>query len=140
MNIVIFIQQLIRMKIELKDWLNSINQNKKNIMDEDPSSIKEYAPYIINRCLSGHIDCLMYANEMNKFSSLDKKLQYDFFINIIRKKKRFSPWLKQEKIKDLEVVKSYYGYSNEKAKQALNILKKEQLDFIKSKLETGGTK
>jgi hypothetical protein len=128
------------MKIELKDWLNSINQNKKNIMDEDPSSIKEYAPYIINRCLSGHIDCLMYANEMNKFSSLDKKLQYDFFINIIRKKKRFSPWLKQEKIKDLEVVKSYYGYSNEKAKQALKILTKEQLDFIKSKLETGGTK
>ena len=128
------------MKIELKDWLNSINQNKKNIMDEDPSSIKEYAPYIINRCLSGHIDCLMYANEMNKFSSLDKKLQYDFFINIIRKKKRFSPWLKQEKIKDLEIVKSYYGYSNEKAKQALRILTKEQLDFIKSKLETGGTK
>jgi hypothetical protein len=128
------------MKIELKDWLNSINQNKKNIMDEDPSSIKEYAPYIINRCLSGHIDCLMYANEMNKFSSLDKKLQYDFFINIIRKKKRFSPWLKQEKIKDLEIVKSYYGYSNEKAKQALNILTKKQLDFIKSKLETGGTK
>ena len=128
------------MKIELKDWLNSINQNKKNIMDEDPSSIKEYAPYIINRCLSGHIDCLMYANEMNKYSSLDKKLQYDFFINIIRKKKRFSPWLKQEKIKDLELVKSYYGYSNEKAKQALKILTKEQLDFIKSKLETGGTK
>ena len=140
MSIVIFIQQLIRMKIELKDWLNSINQNKKNIMDEDPSSIKEYAPYIINRCLSGHIDCLMYANEMNKFSSLDKKLQYDFFINIIRKKKRFSPWLKQEKIKDLEIVKSYYGYSNEKAKQALRILTKTQLDFIKSKLETGGTK
>lgn len=128
------------MKIELKDWLNSINQNKKNIMDEDPSSTKEYAPYIINRCLSGHIDCLMYANEMNKFSSLDKKLQYDFFINIIRKKKRFSPWLKQEKIKDLEIVKSYYGYSNEKAKQALRILTKTQLDFIKSKLETGGTK
>ena len=126
--------------IELKDWLNSINQNKKNIMDEDPSAIKEYAPYIINRCLSGHIDCLMYANEMNKFSSLDKKLQYDFFINIIRKKKRFSPWLKQEKIKDLEIVKSYYGYSNEKAKQALRILTKKQLDFIKSKLETGGTK
>jgi hypothetical protein len=140
MSIVIFIQQLIIMKIELKDWLNSINQTKKNIMDEDASSVKEYAPYIINRCLSGHIDCLMYANEMNKFSSLDKKLQYDFFINTIRKKKRFSPWLKQEKIKDLEIVKSYYGYSNEKAKQALNILTKTQLDFIKSKLETGGTK
>jgi len=89
------------MKIELKDWLNSINQTKKNIMDEDSSSITDYAPYIINRCLSGHIDCLMYSNEMNKYSSLDKKLQYDFFINIIRKKKRFSPWLKQEKVKDL---------------------------------------
>lgn len=128
------------MKIELKDWLNSINQTKKNIMDEDPSTIKEYSPYIINRCLSGHIDCLMYSNEMNKYHSLDKKLQYDFFINIVRKKKRFSPWLKQEKIKDIEVVKSYYGYSNDKAKQALNILTKEQLNFIKSKLETGGTK
>ena len=109
-------------------------------MDEDPSFINEYTPYIINRCLSGHIDCLMYANEMNKYSSLDKKLQYDFFINIIRKKKRFSPWLKQEKNKDLEIVKSYYGYSNEKAKQALNILTKTQLDFIKLKLETGGIK
>jgi hypothetical protein len=125
---------------ELKDWLNSINQTKKNLMNEDPSSEKEYAPYIINRCLSGHIDCVMYANEMNKYNFLPKKLQYDFFINIIRKKKRFSPWLKQEKIKDLEIVKSYYGYSNEKAKQALRILTKTQLDFIKSKLETGGTK
>lgn len=125
---------------ELKDWLNSINQTKKNLMNQDPSSEKEYAPYIINRCLSGHIDCVMYANEMNKYNFLPKKLQYDFFINIIRKKKRFSPWLKQEKNKDLEVVKSYYGYSNEKAKQALRILSKTQLDFIKSKLETGGTK
>jgi len=125
---------------ELKDWLNSINQTKKNLMNEDPLSEKEYAPYIINRCLSGHIDCVMYANEMNKYNFLPKKLQYDFFINIIRKKKRFSPWLKQEKNKDLELVKSYYGYSNEKAKQALRILTKTQLDFIKSKLETGGTK
>jgi hypothetical protein len=126
------------MTYELKDWLNSINQTKRNIMDEESSSIKEYAPYIINRCLSGHIDCLMYANEMNKYSSLDKKLQYDFFINIIRKKKRFSPWLKQEKVKDLEVVKSYYRYNNEKAEQALKILSKEQINFIKSKLEIGG--
>ena len=128
------------MSIELKDWLNSINQTKTNIMDQDPSTVKEYPPYIINRCLSGHIDCIMFANEMNKFHSLDKKLQYDFFINIIRNKKRFSPWIKQEKIKDLELVKFYYGYSNEKAKQALRILTKQQLDFIKSKLEIGGTK
>ena len=128
------------MSVELKDWLNSINQTKKHIMDQDPSTVKEYPPYIINRCLSGHIDCIMFANEMNKFHSLDKKLQYDFFINIIRNKKRYSPWIKQEKIKDLDVVKSYYGYSNEKAKQALRILTKKQLDFIKSKLDIGGTK
>ena len=128
------------MSYELKDWLNSINQTKTNIMDEDPSSKKEYPPYIINRCLSGHIDTLMYSNEMNKYHSLDKKLQYDFFINTLRPKKRFSPWIKKENVKDLEVVKSYYKYSNEKAKQALKILSKEQIKFIKSKLEIGGIK
>ena len=128
------------MSYELKDWLNSINQSKENIMDNDPTSKKDYPPYIINRCLSGHIDCLMYANEMNKYHSLDKKLQYDFFINTLRSKKRFSPWLKKEQVKDLEVVKSYYQYSNEKAKQVLKILSKEQINFIKSKLETGGRK
>ena len=126
------------MKYELKDWLNSINQSKINIMDDDLSSKKDYAPYIINRCLSGTIDTLMYANEMNKNHSLDKKLQYDFFINTVRTRKRYSPWIKQEKIKEDEVVKSYYGYSNEKAKQALRILSKEQINFIKTKIETGG--
>jgi len=128
------------MKYELKDWLNSINQTKTNIMDEDSESIRQYSPYIINRCLSGEIDSLMYANEMNMNSSLDKKLQYDFYINILRKRKRFSPWIRKEAVKDLECVKSYYNYSNEKALQALKILTKEQIDFIKSKLETGGTK
>jgi hypothetical protein len=128
------------MKYELKDWLGSINQSKINIMDEDSSSKKDYAPYIINRCLSGTIDTLMYSNEMNKNHSLDKKLQYDFFINTVRTRKRYSPWIKQEKLKDLEVVKSYYGYSNEKAKQTLKILSEDQINFIKSKLETGGRK
>jgi hypothetical protein len=128
------------MTYELKDWLNSINQNKKNIMNDDPSSEKDYSPYVINHCLSGHIDCVMYANEMNKYNFLPKRLQYDFFINIIRKKKRFSPWLKKEKIKDIDYVKRYYGYNNEKALQALSILSKEQLTFIKAKFETGGTK
>jgi len=126
------------MRCELKDWLNSINQTKVNLIDEDPSLEKDYPPFVINKCLSGHIDCIMFANEMNKNHSLAKKFQYDFFINIIRKKKRFSPWIKKEKIQDLEVVKSYYGYSNEKAQQALKILTKQQLSFIKSKLETGG--
>ncbi len=109
-------------------------------MDEDPSSKKEYPSYIINKCLSAHIDALMYANEMNKYHSLDKKLQYDFFINILRIKKRYSPWIRKDKIKDLDVVKSYYKYSNEKAEQALKILTQEQINFIKQRLETGGTK
>jgi hypothetical protein len=109
-------------------------------MDEDPSTVKEYSPYIINRCMSGHIDTVMYANELNKNSSIDKKLQYDFLINIVRKRKRFSPWVRKEKVEDLECVKSYYGYSNEKAQQVLGILTKEQLTFIKNKLETGGMK
>jgi hypothetical protein len=128
------------MSYELKDWLNSINQSKRNIMDEDPSSKKEYPPYIINKCLSAHIDALMYSNEMNKYHSLDKKLQYDFLINTLRIKKRYSPWIRKDKIKDLDVVKSYYKYSNEKAEQALKILTQEQITFIKQRLETGGTK
>ena len=126
--------------MELKDWLNSINQNKKNLIDEEPSIEKEYLPYIVNRCLSGSIDCVMLCNEMNMNHNLEKKLQYDFLINTVRPKKRFSPWLKKEKIKDIESVKSYYGYSNEKAEQALKILTKEQINFIRDKLDVGGTK
>ena len=124
---------------ELKDWLNSINQTKKNLIDEDPSVEKNYPPYIINRCLSGHLDAVMFANEMNMYSFLPKKMQYDFFINILRTKRRFSPWIRKDLVDNLDCVKRYYGYSNEKAKQALKILSKEQLDFIKSKFEIGGT-
>ena len=124
---------------ELKDWLNSINQTKKNLIDEDPDLEKNYPPYIINRCYSGHLDAVLYANEMNKYNFLPKKMQYDFFINILRTKRRFSPWIRKDLVDNLDCVKRYYGYSNEKAKQALKILSKEQLDFIKSKFEIGGT-
>ena len=126
--------------MELKDWLNSINQTKKNLIDEDPSIEKEYAPYIVNRIYSGHLDAIMFANEMNMYNFLPKKMQYDFFINTLRVKKRFSPWIRKDEIKNLDYVKRYYGYSNEKAKQILKILSKEQLNFIKSKFETGGSK
>ena len=125
---------------ELKDWLNSINQTKKNLIDEDPSLEKEYSPYVINRCLSGHLDCIMFVNEMNKYHFLPKKIQYDFLLNSLRTKKRFAPWLRKDTIKDLDNVKRYYGYSDEKAKQALRILSKKQLNFIQSKFETGGKK
>ena len=121
---------------ELKDWLNSINQNKNNLYEEDPDA--KYPAYIINRCMSGHLDSVMFANEMNLSHHLDSDMQYSFYLNSVRKRKRFSPWLRKDEIKDLDLVKRYYGYSNEKAKQALRILTKQQLNFIKSTFETGG--
>lgn len=125
----------------LKDYLNSINQTKENLLDsEDAGWEKNYPPYVINKCMSQHIDTVMYANEMNQWGQLPNKLQYDFFINTVRPRKRFSPWAKKEKMNDLEIVKQYYGYSNEKARQALSILTPDQLSFIKSKLDKGGKK
>ena len=122
--------------MELKDWLNSINFSKENLKD----NINEYPPYIVNRCLSGHLDCIMFANEMNQYHFLDKDMQYEFYLNILRKRKRFSPWIRKDKVTDLDCIKQYYGYSNEKASQALKILSNEQIDFIKQRLDTGGTK
>ena len=121
--------------MELKHWLNSINFTKEDLSEET----SDYPPYIVNRCLSGHLDCVMFANEMNRYNFLDKDMQYSFYLNSVRKRKRFSPWLRKDKVNDLECVKEYYGYSNEKASQALKILDKTQLNFIKQRLETGGT-
>ena len=124
--------------MELKDWLNSINFTKENLIEEDPDLIKEYPPFIINRCLSGHLDAIMFANEMNKYPNLDKDLQYSFYLNTLRKKKRFSPWLRKDKVTDLEIIKQYYVYSNEKALNALKILTPDQINFIKQRLDIGG--
>ena len=123
---------------ELKDWMNSINQTKKSLIDEDPDLETKYPPYIVNRCLSGHVDAIMFANEMNLNSHLDKKLQYDFLLNTLRSKKRFSPWIRKDELKTLESIKSYYGYSNEKARQVLSILTEDQITSIRKKLDTGG--
>jgi len=125
---------------ELKDWLNSINQSKVNIIDEIPDSESKYLPFIVNKCLSGHLDAVIFANEMNINHHLDKKLQYDFLLNTLRSKKRFSPWVRREEMENLEIVKKYYGYSTEKAKQAVSILSDEQLTTIRKKLDTGGTR
>ena len=124
--------------MELKDWLNSINFNKEDITKDDPDTVKDYPAYIVNRCLSGHLDCVLFANEMNLHPNLDKDMQYQFFLNSLRKRKRFSPWLRKDKIENLNIIKKYYGYSNEKALQALRLLTNEQLDYIKKRLETGG--
>jgi hypothetical protein len=122
--------------VDLKDWLNSINFTKEDLSED----INSYPPYIINRCLSGHIDCIMFVNEMNMCHYLDKDMQYSFYLNSLRKRKRYSPWLRKDKVTDLDCIKQYYNYSNEKASQALKILSKAQINFIKQKLETGGKK
>ena len=125
----------------LKDYLNSINLDKKNRLDtDDPGWEKNYPAYIINKCMSHHMDTILYANEMNMHPEIDKRLQYDFYIHIVRSRKRFSPWGKKQKMNDLEVVKQYYGYSNEKARQALSILTPDQITFITNKLNRGGKK
>ena len=124
--------------MELKDWLNSINFNKEDLTSDDPECIKDYPSYIVNRCLSGHLDTVLYANEMNKYPNLDKDMQYQFFLNSLRKRKRFSPWLRKDKVDNLNIIKKYYGYSNEKALQALRLLTQQQLDYIKKRLDTGG--
>ncbi len=123
---------------ELKDWLNSINFSKEDLTVDDPDTIKDYTPYIVNRCLSGHLDTVLYSNEMNLHNHLDKDMQYQFYLNSLRKRKRFSPWLRKDKVENLNIIKRYYGYSNEKALQALRLLTNEQLDYIKKRLETGG--
>ena len=129
------------MAYELKEYLNAINFNKKNLMDSDDVMWeKKYPAFIVNKMLSGFSDTIMLVNEMNRNHFLDKDMQFQFLLNSIRSKKRFTPFLKASKIKDIECVKEYYGYSNEKAKTALDILTKEQLKLIKDSLYKGGTK
>ena len=121
------------------DYLNAINTTKKDIMVDDVDE-KSYTPFMINRSLSYFPDTVLFANEMNANHHLDKKLQFHFLINTIRKRKRFSKWAKPIKESDLEVVKEYYGYSNEKAKQALSLLSDEQINLLKQKVYKGGRK
>ena len=119
------------------DFLNAINQTKEDVMVDDVAESK-YNPFLVNRGLSYFVDTVLYANEMNLHNHIDKRMQFDFLQSSIRKKKRFSKWAKAEKVTDLEVVKEYYGYSNEKAKAILPLLNDEQLDTLKLKLNKGG--
>jgi len=126
---------------ELKDYLNSINFRKNNLMDgNDPMWEKKYPTYIINKCLAPFSDTISLINEMNRLHHTDSKMQYDFLLNSVRSRKRFAPWMKASKSKNLEYVKEYYGYSNEKAKEALSILNDKQIDDIKISLSKGGRK
>jgi len=129
------------MSYELKSYLNAINHTKKNVMDsEDTMWVKKYPAFIVNKVLSGFQDTIMLVNEMNRNHFLDKDMQFQFLLNSIRSKKRYSPFLRARKLKDIECVKEYYGYNNEKAKSALDILTKKELKLIKEKLYKGGKK
>jgi len=121
------------------DYLNTINTSKVDIM-EDELAERKYASFVINRSLSYFPDTVQFANVMNRYHHLDNKLQYHFLINIIRKRKRFSKWNKPEKESDIEAIKEYYGYSNEKARQALSLLSPDQITIIKKKVAKGGRK
>ena len=127
------------MTYELKDYLKAINQTKEPLLDtEDEQWEKKYPSFIINKCLAPFPDTVMLVNEINQLHHLDKKLQFDFLINSLRPRKRYTPWMKAKKLENLEYVKEYYGYNNEKARNALNILNDEQISSIKTKLNKGG--
>ena len=121
------------------EYLNAINDTKKDIMVDDIAE-KGYNAFMVNRGLSYFNDTVLFANEMNMNAHLDNRLQFDFLINIIRRRKRFSKWMKPNTASDVEVVKEYYGYSNEKARQALTLLTPEQIKMIKKKVYKGGRK
>ena len=124
---------------ELKDYLKAVNHTKERLLDtEDEVWEKKYPPFIINKCVAPFPDTIMLVNEINQLPHLDKKLQFDFLINSLRPRKRYTPWLKAMKLENLEYVKEYYGYNNEKAKVALDILTDEQISAIKRKLYKGG--
>ena len=124
---------------ELKDYINAINYTKEPLLDtEDEQWTKKYPPYIVNKCIAPFSDSVMLVNEINQLHHLDKKLQFDFLINSLRPRKRYAPWMKAKKLESLEYVKEFYGYNNEKAKAALDILNDEQISAIKEKLNKGG--
>ena len=125
--------------MKIFDYLNAITYKKENIMGDELVE-KDYEPYRINKFLSQHLDCILFVNEMNFSSHIDNKLQFDYFINSIRKKFRKSEkWLKPEDFEAIDLVKEYYGYSTPKAKEALKILGDDNIEYIRKKLYKGGT-
>ena len=129
------------MSYELKEYLNAINFTKKDLTkSEDELWKKKYPAFIVNKLLSAFSDSIMLVNEMNRNHFIDKDMQFQFLLNSIRTKKRYSPFLRASKLKEIECVKEYYGYSNDKAKSALDILTKDEIKLIKEKLYKGGIK
>jgi hypothetical protein len=125
--------------MKLSEYLNAINYTKNNLLDTDDESVeKEYNPFVVNRCLSYFIDTILYVNEMNRLPQTDKRMQFDYLLNSIRKNKRYSKWLKRESEENLELVKEFYGYSDQKAREILDIITEEDIVWMREKLDTGG--
>ena len=122
------------------EFVNSITFNKNDILEQDELLEKEYAPFLVNRSLSYHQDCILFANEVNRRFDMPHKLQYQYLLNSIRKRKRFAQWSKPEKIDDLKVVMDYYQVSRQKGEEYLNILSKKQIGILKRKMSKGGMK
>jgi len=125
--------------MKLTEYLNAINYSKKDLFDTDDEFVeKEYVPFVVNRCLSYFPDTIHAVNEMNLKPLVDKKMQFHFLSGIIRPRKRFSKWEKKTKYDDIEAVKKYFGYSNRRAEEALSLLSTEQIEEMKTEMDTGG--
>ena len=119
------------------DYLKAINETKEDVMLTTQDE-KKYSSFIVNRGLSFFMDTIFQVNEMNGKHYLDSRLQFSYLLNSVRTKKRYSKWLKPEKLDNLDIVKEYYEFGNEKAKDALKVLSEDQLVYIKNKLNQGG--
>ena len=119
------------------DFVNSINQSKKDLLEDPEVSETDYVPFVVNKALSYFPETLLYANEINQYPFIDNKLQYHYLLNTVRPGKRFAKWVKRENVEDIEAVKQFYGYNIEKAQQALRILTVDNLNYIKQKLQSG---
>lgn len=122
------------------EYVTAINESKKDLMQNENVQENSYNSYLVNRSLSYFSDTVAAANEMNRYHFIDNKLQFHFLLNIIRKRKRFSKWIKPEVADDVDAVKEYYDYSNEKAKSVLNLLSPDQIKEIKRRIYKGGRK
>jgi hypothetical protein len=127
--------------MKLGDYLTAINYSKENLLDSDDTTIeKDYTPFVINRCLSYFPDTILQVNEMNIRPSIDKKMQFDFLLGSIRKRKRFSKWIKDENVEDFEMIRDYFEYSNRKTKEIMHLLTEEDIENIRKEVCTGGQK
>ena len=127
--------------MKLTDYLNSINYTKENLLDtEDELVEKQYTPFVVNRCLSYFPDTIIHSNIMNENSHIDKKMQYDYYLASIRKRKRFSKWLKREESDKIETTKEYFGYSNQKAKEVEDLISDSDLESMRESMFKGGKK